>query len=143
VLVIVLILGVLGLFIVPQFGHARSHERTTLLHESIRTLRGSILVYASRSGTYGDPVYPTILELRTERLVFADPVPVNPFNGRSTIQLVTPLQATKRETHLPTEFGWNYMAEISPINRAVFYANSDDPTTDMSADGEPIRANMH
>lgn len=130
VLVVVTILGILAAVVVPRFAGVTNEARSSALVGAIGGVRASIAGFRTRAVIASSDPYPTLLELTTSGSVIQGEMPINPFNQRSSVQVVSSAQATSRAVVLPDTVGWNYFVNNSadpPV--AIFYPNSTDATT--------------
>ena len=84
-----------------------------------------------------------LAEMRTLGTVMQEALPANPYNNLATIQRITVLaDAQSRAISNDDRFGWNYFFDNNanpPV--AIFWCNSNEETTVLNANGQPIRAN--
>jgi len=142
VLAVVIVLGILAAIAVPQFVGVTDEARTTSLQSTLAGARSAIASYRSTAVINGSDPYPTLIQINTDGVVFKFDMPPNPFTGVSGVQAVNSAQADARTVSSPASFGWNYFVDnaASPPT-AVFYANSDEPTT--ASDGAGGLANVN
>lgn len=140
-LVVVLILGILAAIVVPQFAGATDSARTASVQSTVGGVRASIAAFRTRAVIAGDDPFPTLLELTTVGTVMQQELPANPFSGLSTVQSVTQVQADARAV-VGIAAGWNYFVDNTATPPLViFYANSDDATTESDGAGGLLDAN--
>lgn len=140
-MVVVVILGILAAVVVPRFAGATEHARTASTESTVAAVRASIAAFRTAAVIAGDEPFPTIAELTDGTAVRFD-IPANPFTGSTGVQTVSEAQARDRAVFNTAGAGWNYFVDNAaepPI--AVFYANSDAPTTNLDNDDQPVTAN--
>ncbi len=143
VVAVMLVLAVLGGVALPRYFDYADRAKVSSAQCSLGAARAGLASYYTRAAVDGAAAYPTLDELTRIGPVVPDPIPANPFNGLSTIQLVTSVtDATNRVVTNEDQFGWNYFFDNSvnpPI--AVFWCNSTEPTTVHNGNGAALRAN--
>jgi prepilin-type N-terminal cleavage/methylation domain-containing protein len=141
VLIVVLILGILAAVAVPKFASATVDARSSAIQSTVAGVRSSIATYRTSAVIQGNPPYPSLVEL-TNGTVMKTDIPINPFTDVGGVQSVTQSQANGRTVVSPESAGWNYYVNNSanpPV--AIFYANSDTPTTASDGSGGTLGAN--
>lgn len=141
VMIVVIILGILAAIVVPKFASASQGAQTASVQSTVGGVRASIAAFRTRAVIAGDDPFPTLAELTTIGTVLQNEIPVNPFTGLAGVQSVSQGQASSRSV-VGTTAGWNYFVDNSatpPV--AIFYANSDDESTQNDASGDPLGAN--
>ncbi len=141
VTIVVIILGILAAIVVPKFASASTSAQTASVQSTVGGVRASIAAFRTRAVIAGEDPFPTLAELTTIGTVLQDEIPANPFTGVSGVQAVSQAQAASRSVVGATA-GWNYYVDNDaspPV--AVFYANSDDESTQTDSDGDALTAN--
>lgn len=134
-LAVMVVLAVLAGVAVPKYFDYADRAKSSALEGSLGGVRAGLANFYTNQILDGDGRYPTLAELAAAGTVMQEPVPNNPYNGRSDIQAATDVQAAARTTF--GDAGWNYYVDNTldpPV--AIFYANSDDETEVPDADGE-------
>jgi len=134
-LVVVLILGILAAVAVPKFSNASDGARTASIQSTVGGVRAGIAAFRTRAVIAGDNPFPTLVELTTVGTVMQEKIASNPFLGLSGVQEVSLAQASARSV-VGSTAGWNYYVNNNaspPI--AIFYANSDNPSTESDGNG--------
>jgi prepilin-type N-terminal cleavage/methylation domain-containing protein len=129
IMIVVVIMGILAAVAIPRFVGASDDARTAAAESTVGAVRASIASYRTGAVIAGEDPFPTLAELTGGTVVKSD-LPANPFSGVSGVQAVSRGQAEDRAVVNATTAGWNYFYDNDsdpPI--AVFYANSDAPTT--------------
>ena len=141
VLIVVVILGILAAVAVPKFASASDDAKTTAVQSTVAGVRASIATFRTNAVIQGNDPYPTLVEL-TDGTVIKVNIPANSFSQMVSIQSVTQVQANARSVSNKASFGWNYFVDNSATPpTAIFYANSDDPTTAPDGSGGTLTAN--
>jgi len=141
VLIVVVILGILAAIAIPQFASATDDAKTSAVQGTVAGVRSAIASYRTSAVIQGNTPYPTLTQL-TDGTVIKFDIPVNPFTNVGGVQSVTSGEANARTVVSPSVAGWNYFVDNSatpPV--AVFYANSDAPTTAPDGNGSTLTAN--
>lgn len=141
VLIVVVILGILAAVTIPKFATASDDAKTSAIQSTVAGVRSSIATFRTNAVIQGNPPYPTITQL-TDGSVLKVDIPINSFTTVSGVQPVSFQQANARAVVNPLAYGWNYFVDNSanpPV--AIFYANSDAPTTAPSGTGINFNAN--
>jgi general secretion pathway protein G len=141
IMVVIVIVGILAAIVVPQFGNATSDAKASALKSGLGGWRSSVAAFRTRAVLAGTSPYPTLSQITTTGLVLQGEAPVNPFNGKNTVQSVSAAQANARAVVNEITVGWNYYVDNSanpPV--AILYANSDDLAE--TVDGTPRTANQ-
>jgi type II secretory pathway pseudopilin PulG len=141
-LAVVVVLGILAAIVVPRFGNVSDDARAAALEQAVGGVRASIAGYRTRAVIAGNPPLPSLETLTSAGEVMSGGLPENPYSGLITAQSVTVAQAQARTVLNETSYGWNYAVDNSadpPI--AIFYANSDMPTTSTNGAGVILNAN--
>ena len=140
-LVVVLILGILAAVVVPKFANASDSARTASIQSTVGGVRAGIAAFRTRAVIAGENPFPTLVELTTVGTVMQENISRNPFSGLSGVQEVSQGQASTRSV-VGSTAGWNYYVDNNaspPI--AIFYANSDDLSTESDGNGGYLGAN--
>jgi prepilin-type N-terminal cleavage/methylation domain-containing protein len=141
IMIVVIVLGILAAVAVPRFANATDDARTTATESTLASVRASIATFRTAAVVSGDDPFPTLADL-TEGSVVKSDLPANPFTGVAGVQAASRNQAERRAVFNPQRAGWNYFVDNDATPpRAVFYANSDAPTTRNSPAGDPVGAN--
>jgi prepilin-type N-terminal cleavage/methylation domain-containing protein len=141
VAVVIIIIGILAAVVVPRFGTVTDEARTAAVQGTLGGVRASIAGFRTARVLAGGVPFPTLQELTTPGVVLDQVPPPNPFTGAAGVQTVSANQAAARSVSNTTQFGWNYYvnnAASPPV--AIFYANSQDDTTLLAADGSARKA---
>jgi prepilin-type N-terminal cleavage/methylation domain-containing protein len=140
---VMVVLAVLAGVAIPKYFDYADRAKTSSVQGTLGAARSALASFFTEAAVAGDAEYPTLAELRTTGTVMQEALPNNPYNGLNTIQRVTVLQdAQNRVVSQTDQFGWNYYFDNNanpPV--AIFWANSNDQTTVLNANGNPIRAN--
>jgi prepilin-type N-terminal cleavage/methylation domain-containing protein len=141
IMIVVVVLGILAAVAIPRFAGATADARSTATQSVLASARASIAAYRTGAIIAGSEPFPNIAQM-TDGSVIRSELPANPFTGVIGIQSVGRAQAEARSVANPHAAGWNYFFDNNAVPPfAVFYANSQDPTTLRNADGNPINAN--
>lgn len=141
VLIVVVILGILAAVAVPKFASASQDAKTSAIQSTVAGVRASIATFRTNAVIQGNEPYPTLLEL-TDGTVMKVGIPSNSFSQMAGVQSVTQGQANARSVSNKGGYGWNYFVNnASTPPTAIFYANSDDPTTAPDGNGGTLTAN--
>jgi len=128
VMMVVVILGILAALVVPRFGGVTDEAKASALEAALGGVRSSIASFRTRAVIEGTGPFPTLAELTTRGTVVQGDFPINPYNGESSVQSVSPTAAAART--VSGSGGWNYYVDnAGDPPAAVFYANSADTTT--------------
>ncbi len=141
ILIVVVILGVLAAVAIPRFASANDDARTAAVQSTTAGVRSAIASFRTNAVIQGNPPYPTLAQL-TDGSVLKTNIPVNSFTQVGGVQSVTQMQATNRSVANVSDYGWNYFVdnEATPPS-AIFYANSESPTTASDGNGATLTAN--
>lgn len=129
ILLVVVIMGILAAVTIPRFVGATDDARTAATESTAGAVRASIASFRTAAVIAGEDPFPGLAALTGGSVVKSD-IPANPFSGVSGVQSVSRSQAENRTVVNATAAGWNYFYDNDsdpPV--AVFYANSDAPTT--------------
>lgn len=129
ILLVVVIMGILAAVTIPRFVGATDDARTAATESTAGAVRASIASFRTAAVIAGEDPFPGLATLTGGSVVKSD-IPANPFSGVSGVQSVSRSQAENRTVVNATAAGWNYFYDNDsdpPV--AVFYANSDAPTT--------------
>tara|TARA_E500000318_G_scaffold14854_5_gene14955 strand:+ start:111169 stop:111636 length:468 start_codon:yes stop_codon:yes gene_type:complete len=141
VLVVVVILGILAAVAIPQFAGASDDAKTSATQSTVAGVRSAIATYRTSAVIQGNDPYPT-LAMMQDGSVLKFEIPANPFSEVAGIQSVGQAQAEARGVSNATTAGWNYFVDNNanpPV--AVFYANTNEPTTESDGSGGTLSAN--
>ena len=141
ILIVVVILGVLAAMAIPQFASASDDARTAAVQSTVAGVRSSIASFRTNAVIQGNLPYPTLNQL-TDGTVIRTDIPINPFTQVGGVQSVTEGQAKNRSVTNEDGYGWNYFVDSNatpPV--AIFYANTDSPTTAPDGNGSTLTAN--
>ncbi|MEM9065663.1 MAG: type II secretion system protein [Planctomycetota bacterium] len=142
VTVVVLILAILAALVVPRFASATDDARSAALESSVEGVRASIAAFRTERVLSGADPFPTLAELTAAGTVLQAGIPENPYSGLASVQAVSESQADARTVASSGSFGWNYFVDNSSNPpRAVFYANSSEPTKVSDGAGGTRNAN--
>ncbi len=140
IMVVVLIIGILAAVALPQFAGATDEARTSATQSAVAGVRAAIASHRTAAIISGSDPFPTLDELTNGTAISFD-IPPNPYAASAAVQAVTRSQAAAR-TVVGTSAGWNYFVDNNSVPpAAVFYANSQEPTTQSDESGAPITAN--
>jgi prepilin-type N-terminal cleavage/methylation domain-containing protein len=129
VMVVVVILGILAAIVVPRFGNASDQARVSAAQASLGSVRAAIAGFRAQRVLEGGSAFPTLSELTTAGTVMQADLPVNPWNGSSSVQSVSSGQAASRAVVNPAQYGWNYFVDNSATPpTCIFYINSSQDT---------------
>ena len=139
---VMVVLAVLAGVAIPRYFNYADQAKTSAVQGALGGIRTGIANFYADQTFQGDPAYPTLAELNTIGTVMQESLPANPYNGLSTVQAVTQVQAAARTIVNPTQFGWNYFVDNSvEPPAAIFYANSDEETKVEDGSGDFKDAN--
>ncbi len=140
---VMVVLAILAGVAAPRFFNYSDQAKSSSLQGTLGGVRSGIASFYANSAFNGTPAYPTFAELTTVGTVMQEPIPTNPYNGLNAVRQVTSqADADNRATAQTTQYGWCYFVDNSaepPV--AVFWANTEDETTEEDASGNPITAN--
>lgn len=140
IMVVVVIIGILAAVALPQFAGATDEARTSATQTTVAGVRAAIASHRTAAVIAGEDPFPTLAEL-TDGTTISFDIPANPFTESATVQSVSRNQAASRSI-VGTNAGWNYFVDNNstpPV--AIFYANSNAPTSRTDQSGDPITAN--
>ena len=141
VLIVVVILGILAAVAVPKFATASDDAKTSAVQSSVAGVRSAIATYRTSAVIQGNDPYPTLAQLGDGSVLKFD-VPINPFTDVGGIQAVSQNQAAARAVVSPDSYGWNYFVDNSANPpTAIFYSNTNSPTTASDGAGGTLSAN--
>lgn len=133
IMIVVVIMGILAAVAIPRFVGATDDARTAAAESTVGAVRASIASFRTAAVISGDDPFPSLAELTGvggEGTVIKSDLPSNPFTGVAGVQAVSRNQAERRAVTNAGAAGWNYYYDNDsdpPV--AIFYANSDAPTT--------------
>ena len=140
VMVVIVVIGILAAIVVPRFGGMTDDAKAVSVQSTLSGVRASVAAYRSRAILSGNEPFPTLDQLTAVGTVVQQGIPANPFNESAVVQSVSRSQAEARV--VAGSAGWNYFVDNDsepPV--AVFYANSENPTTVTDANGVSRGAN--
>ncbi|MEZ6243509.1 MAG: type II secretion system protein [Phycisphaerales bacterium] len=142
VMAVVIVLAILAAVAIPQFVGVSDEARTSSLQSTLSGVRSSIASFRSTAVINGSDPYPTLAQLTTSGAVLKFDLPTNPFTNVSGVQSVDATQAAARAVVSADSYGWNYYVDnTADPPTAVFYANTDTPTTAPDGSGGVVTAN--
>jgi len=140
---VMVVLAILAGVAIPKYFDYADRARASSLQGALGGVRTAVANFLTNSSIDGTAAYPTLAELTTTGTVMQEALPENPYNGLSNVQTVATLAAAQARTVSNADtYGWNYFVDNTsnpPV--AIFYANSDDETTEEDSSGDPIPAN--
>ena len=141
-LVVIVVIGILSAVAIPRFAGASDDADAAAVQSQLAGVRSAIAAFRTRAVIAGEDPFPTLQQLTTPGVVLQQELGINPFNGRSAVQLVGEAQALARATASTTAYGWNYfVSNDAEQPRAIFYANSTDETSIPDGSGGTRAAN--
>ncbi|MHA7812683.1 MAG: competence type IV pilus major pilin ComGC [Phycisphaerales bacterium] len=141
VLIVIVILGVLAAVAVPRFAGASDDAKASAVQSTVAGVRSAIATYRTSAVIQGNDPYPTLAQL-SDGSVLKFEIPPNPFSSVGGVQSVGQAQAEARGVSNPGAAGWNYYVNNnSDPAVAIFYANSEDATTQPDGAGGTRTAN--
>lgn len=140
---VMVVLAVLAGVAVPKYFNYADQAKTSGLQGALGGVRAGVANFYTNSAFSGTAAFPTLTQMTTLGAVMQQPIPQNPYNKLSNVRQVTSqANATNRTVSQPTQFGWNYyINNTSNPPVAIFWANSDNPTTVTSSSGAVVTAN--
>lgn len=141
IMIVIVIMGILAAVAIPRFVGASDDAKTAAAESTVAAVRSAIASYRTGAVIAGEDPFPTLAEITDGTVVKSD-VPANPFSGIAGVQAVSRAQAQNRTVVDAAGAGWNYFFdnEADPPF-AIFYANSDLPTTRSDGAGGFLTAN--
>lgn len=140
---VMVVLAVLAGVAIPKYFDYADRAKTSATQGTLGAVRTALANFYTEGAVAGDADYPTLAEMRTLGTVMQEALPANPYNNLATIQRITVLaDAQSRAISNTDRFGWNYYFDNNanpPV--AIFWCNSNEQTTVLNANGQPIRAN--
>ena len=125
VLIVVAILGILAAIVVPQFQSNTQQAREAAAKDNLRILRNQIELYAARHGGVppgypnNDPsMSPSNHAFATQMITdgnYLSKMPVNPFNGKTVIKMVSDGEDFPTEPLVTSLYGWIYQPATKTI----------------------------
>jgi len=140
---VMVVLAILAGVAIPKYFDYADRAKTSSVEGTLGGVRSAMASFLADSSIEGEASYPTLDELTTVGTVMQQDIPANPYNGLSTIRQFNGAGAmNNRNVNQVNNFGWNYYVNNDadpPI--AAFWANSEEETTKLDANGDPIPAN--
>lgn len=140
---VIVVLAILSGIAVPKYMDYSARARSAALQGALGGIRTGIAQYFADQSVTGTAVYPTLVQLTTKGTVMQEQIPVNPYNGLSTVTAANANQANNRAvTGGNNASGWRYYVDNTLATpAAVFYANSTDDTRVVDPAGGFVDAN--
>jgi len=140
---VMVVLAVLAGVAIPKYFDYADRAKTSALQGALGGVRSGIANFRANEAVEGEALYPTLTELETIGTVMQEELPENPYNNLNNVREIRSLNnAQNRIVRNEQRFGWNYHVSNNadpPV--AIFWANSDDETTAVDENGDPIPAN--
>lgn len=137
---VIVVLAILSAVAIPRYFDYADQAKTAALQGSLGAVRAGIANFFADQAIQGNAQYPNATELTTVGTVMQEALPQNPFNSLNTVKVISSLGTATARTADGTT-GWAYFVDNAanpPV--AIFYANSDDDTTETSG-GSAVTAN--
>lgn len=140
---VMVVLAILAGVAIPRYFDYADRARTSSLQGALGGMRTGIANYYTDSIINGSAAYPDATGLSTIGDVLQEKLPANPYNGLNTVQVIASSEdAAARAVSNTSEFGWNYFVDNDsepPV--AILWANSEEETTEVDENGDPVPAN--
>ena len=140
---VMVVLAILAGVAAPRFFNYSDQAKGAALQGTLGGVRSGIASFYANSSFNGTPTYPTYAELATVGTVMQEAIPANPYTGLTGVrQVANKNNALNRSVSQQNQYGWAYFVDNSsdpPI--AIFWANSNDETTEKDSSNTPITAN--
>ena len=101
---VIVVLAILAGIAIPQYIDYSSNAKISSTKGVLGGVRSAVANFYANSSVTGTAAYPTLTQLQTVGTVLSEPMPINPFNGASTITSST-WTAT---CPVAGSYGWDY-----------------------------------